>query len=109
MRKESSTNFENEKTLKHYCNAVRSLSLISGRWKLSILLALCERDIQYSGFKKILPTISDRVLSLQLKELQQDGLIQKDDIEGNKKYVYRLSSKGKHFEVVIKTLAEWQP
>lgn len=108
MRKESSTNFENEKTLNLYCNAAKTLNLIRGRWKLSILFGLLEKDMHYSNLKILLPTISDRILSLQLRELQQDGLIEKEESDESNKQKYRVSSKGKRFEVVIRALSDWR-
>ncbi|PKH50586.1 transcriptional regulator [Tenacibaculum sp. Bg11-29] len=92
MRKESSTNFINNHTLENYCNAHKILSQISGRWKLSIIFALSESQLNYSDFKKRLPNITDRILAKQLNELK------KDEIIGNEKTklksVYFLTKKG---------------
>lgn len=105
MRKESSTNFENEQMLKNYCNAFKTLSLISGRWKLSILFILLENECTYSKFKSFLPKISDRMLSLQLRELQQDLLIlNRTDKD---KQVYFLSTKGFQLQSVLQCLSDW--
>ena len=47
MRKENSTNAINEKALQEYCNAFKTLSLFSGRWKLSILFKLLQTETSY--------------------------------------------------------------
>ncbi|ATL45028.1 helix-turn-helix domain-containing protein [Elizabethkingia sp. HX WHF] len=106
MRKENSTNFENEQTLNNYCKANRTLSLISGRWKLPILFALLEGDnLLYSDFKKILPNISDRILSKQLNELQKDNLIKKNKTK--KVSAYSLTMKGQKIENLLSLLSDY--
>ncbi|MBL3658957.1 winged helix-turn-helix transcriptional regulator [Fulvivirga sediminis] len=100
MRKENSTNFINNVTLENFCNAHKVLSKISGRWKLSILFALSEKETNYSDFKVVLPDITDRILSKQLKELKIDGLI------GNRKSklesIYFLTDKGEEIMAVLR-------
>nr|WP_322623732.1 helix-turn-helix domain-containing protein [uncultured Flavobacterium sp.] len=104
MRKESSTNFINETTLQDFCNANRTLLLIQGRWKLSILFSLLEKDQRsYSDFKKLLPAVSDRVLSLQLKSLAYDGIVIKQNLDG--KTWYALTQKGKELQPVLQAMA----
>ncbi|MCS3529327.1 helix-turn-helix domain-containing protein [Chryseobacterium sp. JUb7] len=106
MRKESSTNLFNEKAMQDFCNASKTLALISGRWKLSVLFKLLENDTYYSDFKILLPEISDRTLSRQLQELQNDGLISK---EKNKvSSVYSLTDKGRKLDFILKSLSDFQ-
>lgn len=107
MRKESSTNFENERTLASFCNASKTLQLLSGRWKLSLLFSLLERGNQnFSDFKQLLPAISDRILALQLKQLADDALLSK---EKNGSYTtYKLTEKGKALQEILEKLAAWQ-
>src|SRR5690606_26148656 len=106
MRKENSTNAINEKALQEYCNAFKTLSLFSGRWKLSILFKLLKTKTSYSEFKLLLPEISDRTLSKQLNELIQDGLILKDK---NKVFsIYTLTDRGQKLEKILVALSEFQ-
>ncbi|GAB3986444.1 hypothetical protein GCM10028807_03880 [Spirosoma daeguense] len=105
MRKESSTNFENEQTLNNYCNANKTLSLISGRWKLPILFALLEKDMFYVEFKQLLSGVSDRILSKQLNELQNDNLLVKQKIKNSS--TYSLTAKGRSIEKLLITLASY--
>lgn len=105
MRKENSTNSINEKALKDFCNASKTLTMISGRWKLSVLFKLLENDTSYSDFKILLPEVSDRTLSKQLQELQNDGLIskQKDKISS----VYSLTEKGRRLHHILTLLSDF--
>ncbi len=106
MRKENSSNTINEKALRHYCNAFKTLSYISGRWKLSVLSKLLSEETSYSAFKHLLPKISDRTLSKQLNELVQDGLISKN--KNKISSIYNLTSKGRKLEKILIALAEFQ-
>lgn len=105
MRKVTSVNFENEMLLNDFCNASKTLALISGRWKLSLLFALQENALTYSEFKKILPTVSDRVLSLQLKQLQDDLLLIKEKRGENT--FYTLTNKGKGLHRIVTLLSNY--
>lgn len=102
MRKESSTNFENEKAIQEYCGAFKIISQISGRWKLLILFALQESNKSYTDFKKLLKNVSDRMLTKQLNELIQDGLIIKEKTKTTANY--SLSNYGEGFAVVLNSL-----
>lgn len=61
------------------CAVVRSLLILGGKWKMLMLylLAYESRDgrLRYSDFQDLIPTISARVLTQQLRELEADGLI----------------------------------
>jgi DNA-binding HxlR family transcriptional regulator len=104
MRKETSTNFKNEETLKRYCDSFKVLSQISGRWKLLILFYLQEQDRSYTDFKGMLPNVSDRILTKQLNELTADGLVTKEKTKTSS--VYSLSGYGKSFTGVLTSLQE---
>lgn len=106
MRKEESTNFENEQTLNNYCSANKNLSLISGRWKLSILFSLFEKDMLYHEFKEIIPNITDQALSKQLNELQKDGIITKQKTKTSS--TYQLTPQGRNIEKLLLELANFK-
>lgn len=106
MRKENSTNAINDKALQQYCNAYKTLSLFSGRWKLSILFKLLSTETSYSEFKLLLPEISDRTLAKQLNELVQEGLILKNKRKVSS--IYTLTDKGLKLEKILGALSAFQ-
>ncbi|WP_221568960.1 helix-turn-helix domain-containing protein [Alkalihalobacillus sp. TS-13] len=56
----------------------RTLSIIAGKWKPIILLYLMERGtMRYSEIKNILPRITPKILTNQLRELEKEGLIKR--------------------------------
>ncbi len=105
MRKESSTNFENEQVIHEFCDAAFALNAIKGRWKLNILSILLEHDLRYKDLKNRLPNITDRVLTLQLKEMERDGLILKGNTADD--LPYQLSTAGLGFKTIVEHLAAW--
>ncbi|SHG63132.1 winged helix-turn-helix transcriptional regulator [Pedobacter caeni] len=106
MRKTTSTNFENEQQLHEWCTAAFTLSVISGRWKLTILVKLLDQDLKFGELKQAIPGITERVLALQLKNLERDQLILKVADEPNG-HLYRLSPTGRSLEGVINSLSGW--
>lgn len=104
MRKENSTNFENEKALQEYCSAFKIISLISGRWKLHILFALHKKEMSYTNIKNLLPKISDRILIKQLNELIEHDLIIRNKTKTAS--IYSLSNYGRNFSGILNSLKE---
>ena len=51
------------------------LNLLSGKWKLSILWYLSKETLRFNELKRKLKTITQKSLSLQIHELESDGLI----------------------------------
>lgn len=108
MRKTTSTNYENEQVLQGFCDAAFTLSILSGRWKLSILVKLMDQDLRFGSLKLMIPEITERVLALQLKKLQEDQLIRKSQTTAkNTLPIYQLTAKGKSLEPVIRSLEKW--
>ncbi len=108
MRKESSTNFENETILNANCGMAYTLDLIGGRWKPSILWRLLSGSQRYHELRKSLPKISERILVLQLKELEQDGLINRIVYpEVPPRVEYNLTPLGWSLESTLQSLSEW--
>lgn len=61
------------------CPVMRSLLVLGGKWKLLLLYLLAFESkgghLRYSDFVDLIPNISAKVLSSELKELEADGLV----------------------------------
>lgn len=68
------------------------LSQITGRWKVSLIFVINEEAKSYSKLKLEIINISDRILTKQLSELQEDNIIENE--KDKTKSIYRLSTKG---------------
>jgi DNA-binding HxlR family transcriptional regulator len=61
---------------KVYYNPVEfAMDRIGGAWKMPILWRLRERIFRYSELRKDIPHITDKMLTTQLRELEEDGLV----------------------------------
>jgi DNA-binding HxlR family transcriptional regulator len=109
MRKETSTNSINETYLNSECGMAYFLSVIGGRWKLSILGFLLQSEkLRYSELKRKLVGISERMLVAQLKELEDNGLIQRIVYpQVPPKVEYRLTKIGYSLEKILTAMSEW--
>lgn len=108
MRKQNSKNLENELVLSQDCGMAYTLSLIGGRWKPSILWRLLPGTLRYSVLRKALPNISERILVLQLRELETDGLIKRIVYrEVPPRVEYALTSLGQKLKPVLQLLSDW--
>lgn len=73
-KKENTTNGINREFLSD-CNLTYAVQLMGGRWKLPILTRLSKGKKRFGELKRIIPNITERMLTLQLRELERDGLV----------------------------------
>jgi DNA-binding HxlR family transcriptional regulator len=108
-RKENSTNSVNEVYWKDNCGIAFTLSVIGGRWKINILsFLLHEKKLRFSELRNKLVGISERMLISKLKELEQDGLINKIiHAQVPPKVEYELTELGYSLEELLNLMDKW--
>jgi len=74
-RKENSTNMQNEKSIVEGCDLTYAVCMLGGRWKLLILCKLEGGKLRFSELRDRINGITERMLTLQLRELEKEGLI----------------------------------
>lgn len=86
-----------------------TMSIISGKYKMIILYCLMEYQVvRFNELQRYLKKISDKTLSLNLKELERDGLINKVIYpQIPPKVEYSLSECGKSLMKVLDELCIW--
>lgn len=86
-----------------------AISLIDGKWKMHILFWLWKTDVlRYSELKKALESVTHKMLSTQLKELESDGLVLRTEYpQVPPKVEYRLTEKGLSLMPVLEALCNW--
>lgn len=86
-----------------------TLSLLSGKYKLTILYAIYRHKlIRFNSLRRYLNMISHKTLSVTLKELEKDGLvIRKEYQQIPPKVEYSLSEKGKSLIPILYVMCEW--
>lgn len=86
----------------------QAANLISKRWTPLILKVLLLKPHHYSEIARNVGSISDRVLSLRLKELEEQKIIQRtvfDEIPV--RIEYELTAKGKALSEVVEAIERW--
>lgn len=85
-----------------------ALTLLSGRWKMTILHKLSIQDLRFTELKECIPNISDRMLSLQLKEMERDGLVERNVFaEVPPRVEYKLTASTKNLISIWDKLNDW--
>jgi DNA-binding HxlR family transcriptional regulator len=109
MRKESSTNAQNEIFLFRTCELNSALSIINGRWKSQLVLCISKGYNRFSLLKKVLPNISDQMLSKQLNALECESIVQKYTIQNSipAGIEYVLTEKGHALIPILDELCAW--
>ena len=85
-----------------------TLDIAAGRWKMQIIAILCNGEFRYSELDKGLPKISPRMLSKELKILEQNELVIRkvyDTIPV--KVTYQLTDYGYTLVPLILELTKW--
>lgn len=88
-----------------------SFLILGKKWNgliLHYLSLLPNGEAHFSAFKRDLPEITPRVLSMRLQELQEHGLIEKQVTPGTPvTIVYRLTEKGRALTDALKPVQQW--
>ncbi|WP_192348655.1 helix-turn-helix domain-containing protein [Algoriphagus sp. Y33] len=91
------------------CTVSLTMDLVGGKWKAVILYHLKDGAKRYSELRKEMPSVTEMTLSLQLKQLEKDGLVSRK-VYGKKppiKVVYSLTEMGKSFVPILEAITEW--
>ena len=90
------------------CTLVHTMNIIGNKWKPIIIYLLSDGPLRFGRLNSLIPTISRKVLTNQLKELENDGLlIRKAFAEIPPRVEYSLTSKSVNLLPVLKLLSEW--
>jgi DNA-binding HxlR family transcriptional regulator len=109
MKVECEQEFYEYKGTKYPCTLSLAMSLVGGKWKTVILYHLRESKKRYSELRNCMPTVSERTLSLQLKQLEGEGLVNRK-VNGKKppiKVTYQLTEFGHSFVPILEAITEW--
>ena len=91
------------------CPAERAVYFLGGKWKIRILFSLLQsKIIRFGELKKVLKTITQQMLSKQLKELEADGMINRKVIQVMPpKVEYSLTEFGLSVMPILRSFSEW--
>ena len=90
------------------CSSV-TMGFIGGKWKTVILYWLIERPLRYNELRKKMNGVTERTLSLQLKQLEEDGVIDRKVFTSRPplKVEYSLTEFGRTLIPILEAIADW--
>lgn len=92
----------------NFCPVNTTLSVIGGKWKALIIYHLIEQTQRFNELRRQLPDITQRMLTLQLRELEEDGLIHREVYPVvPPKVEYSLTEFGRTLLPVIQAMHAW--
>jgi DNA-binding HxlR family transcriptional regulator len=90
------------------CGVEASLEVIGGKWKGVIVYHLLSGRKRFGELQRLMPNVTQRMLTRQLRELERDGLLQREIFaEVPPRVEYSLTSRGGTLEPVIRLLRQW--
>ncbi len=106
--KETSTNFANKQALAEECPEVYASHILGGQWALVICSWLMNGKLRFGELKKLLPNITERMLTLQLRSLEANKIVQRRVYpEVPPRVEYELTEIGYELKPVIQHLEDW--
>jgi len=90
------------------CSITSALKMFGTKWKPCIICYLIGGSMRYNDLSRIIPNISRKMLSEQLKELETDGIIKRIQYDRKLQRVeYGLTLKGMSLLPVLRTIESW--
>ncbi|MFN8216268.1 MAG: helix-turn-helix domain-containing protein [Solirubrobacterales bacterium] len=86
----------------------QAIELIGKRWTGAIVCALTERPMRFGELGRAIPGLSDRLLSQRLRELEDEGLVQRAvEAASPVRVTYSLTPMGQELDPAIRELRSW--
>lgn len=95
--------------MQQVCPLTKAQDAIGGRWKIIILSHLHEHDvIRFNELLRMVPGVSKGILTRQLRELEEDGVVHREVYKVvPPKVEYSLTQQGKQFLPVLEAMRTW--
>lgn len=92
----------------YHCALDISMHYVGGKWKTVVLWYLRKEKKRFSELRHLIPGITEKMLSIQLKQLEKDGLVQRKIYgEVPPRVEYFLTEFGKTLIPMLEEMAKW--
>jgi DNA-binding HxlR family transcriptional regulator len=86
----------------------RAIEIVGRRWTGAIIRALLAGNIRFSQIRSTVPGLSDRLLSERLKELEAEGIVERQVLALTPVRIeYHLTPKGEALASVVQAVSVW--
>ena len=89
------------------CPSEFALHVLGGKWTVAILCYLNRQPLRYAQLRRLLPSLSDKVLTERLADLGERRLVEKKRLADQSHGVYVLTSAGKSLNGALADLYRW--
>ncbi|MFE7129877.1 winged helix-turn-helix transcriptional regulator [Streptomyces sp. NPDC057638] len=92
----------------YHCGIDAAMDVIGGKWKVLILWALEERPRRFGELRRMLPGVTEKVLTAHLRELETDGVVTRrvfDEVPPRVEYA--LTGPGAELGAALVPLGRW--
>lgn len=91
------------------CSTSVTMKFIGGKWKAVILFHLIDEPKRYNELRKLIPTMTERTLSLQLKQMEEDQIINRKVFTEKPPLMveYSMTEFGKTLIPLVEEIAKW--
>lgn len=90
------------------CAVETCLRVLGGKWKGVILSHLLDGTLRFGELRRLVPAVTQRMLTMQLRELEEDGVIRRDVYpQVPPKVEYSLTELGRTLEPIVVLMREW--
>ena len=90
------------------CPVAATVDVIAGKWKLLIVFYLLERTRRFGELRRLMPEVTQQMLTLQLRELERDGVVHREVYrQVPPKVEYSLTPLGRSLAPIIALMTEW--
>ena len=91
-----------------HCALDVTMSFIGGKWKAIVLWYLRKEKKRFGELKEHIPNITDKMLSLQLRALEKDGIVKRTIYpEVPPRVEYALTKEGETMIPMLEAIAKW--
>jgi len=90
------------------CPAEFTLTVLEGKWKSALLCCLTKQPCRYAELRRLIPGVSDKMISSRLRSLVEQGLVVRQHSNGRTSVqTYALSGLGYTLCEVLRDLSSW--
>ena len=90
------------------CDVEATLSVVGGRWKPVLLCHLLDGRKRFGQLRRLTPNATERMITLQLRELEADGVIARHVYaEVPPRVEYELTEFGRTLEDILSRMQDW--
>ncbi len=91
-----------------WCGVTATVDVIGGRWKALVLFHLKDQPRRFNELRRLLPGITQRMLTLQLRALEEDGIVSRTVHNTIPPHVeYSFTRKGMTLAPVLDAMERW--